>query len=525
MSEQTPAAGTPGQRAASGAAAGARPPAPTPGPTAALGERRLTTLHAIGQSLAIGPMFSAGLLSGLVASAAGFNTPLSVLLGAIGALCLGYVVSVYARRFAGAGAIYEYLTRGAHPSVGVFSAGLYGLGLLFLGGGGVFIAIGFLADAFFAAHLSIDIAWWIWGVVGLLIAVGLNHFGVRLAIRGVLMLAAVSAIPFLVLAIAIIVQGGDAGNTLKVFDPGQTSWNSVFNGILFAVTLFIGFEAAASIGEETHEPKRSIPIAVIGTVALSGIFYLVVTYAAAIGFGAQGAAKAWPADPAPMGTLATQYVGNGLSTIIDLVILLDSISVAIAFVVAASRVFFALARDGLLPRPLAATSSRKTPLGGNAVILLAGVAALVFAGTTHYGRAIGVPDTIEAFSISAAAGSFLIEAVYVILALAALRLVWMTGEALWWRIPVVLVGLAAPILAYKGSLDPWPSYPNNRGIIFALVAAGLVAVWFLYLQLRHPDRVRGAAAHAEEHHGVPPLDEQIDYTPEPEPPPLRPTEA
>jgi amino acid transporter len=83
-----------------------------------LGERRLTSIHAIGRSLAIGPMFSAGLLTGLVASVASFSSPLSVLLGAIGALCLGYVISLYARRFSGVGVIYEYLVHGAHPSVG-----------------------------------------------------------------------------------------------------------------------------------------------------------------------------------------------------------------------------------------------------------------------------------------------------------------------------------------------------------------------------------------------------------------------
>src|SRR5579862_4963860 len=179
-----------------------------------LGERRLTHIHAIGQSLAIGPMFSAGLLTGLVASVAGFSSPLSVLLGAIGALCLGYVISIYARRFSGAGAIYEYLVHGAHPSVGVLGAGLYGLGVLFLGGGGVFIANGFLAESFFSTHLHVEITWWIWGAAALIIAVGLNHLGVRLAIRGVLALACLSVIPFLILAVAIIAQGGDAGNTL-----------------------------------------------------------------------------------------------------------------------------------------------------------------------------------------------------------------------------------------------------------------------------------------------------------------------
>lgn len=479
-----------------------------------LGERRLTSIHAIGQSLAIGPMFSAGLLTGLVASVAGFNSPLSVLLGAIGALCLAYVVSMFARRFSGAGAVYEYLVHGAHPGVGVFCAGLYGLGVLFLGGGGVFIANGFLASNFFSAHLSIDIAWWIFGLAALVIAVGLNHFGVRLAIQGVLALAGISLIPFLILAISIIAQGGLHGNTLSAFGTGASSWNSVFKGILFAVTLFIGFEAAASIGEEAADPHRSIPIALLGSVAIAGLFFMLVTYAAAIGFGVKGAATAWPADPSPMGTLAQQYVGKGLSTAIDLVVLLDSLSVAIAFVVTGSRVFFALARDGLLPRPVAATSRRDTPLGGNCVILAAGIAALLFGGLTKYGVAVKTPNNVEAFSISAAAGSFLIEAVYAVLAVAALRLAWLAGAAgRWWRIPVVLAGLATPVLAYKGSLDPWPTYPTNRGIIFALVALAIVVAWFVYLRARHPGRVRAAAQHADVHHGVPPLDENLEFDP------------
>jgi amino acid transporter len=480
-----------------------------------LGERRLTSLHAIGQSLAIGPIFSAGLLTGLVASVAGFNSPLSVALGAIGALCLAYVVSLFARRFAGAGAIYEYLVHGAHPRVGVFCAGLYVTGVLCLMG--VFIGVGFQAQSFFDAHLSINVAWWIWGLAGLLIATGLNYFGVRIAIRGVLALAAISAIPFLILAITIIAKGGADGNTLSAFGTGQSSLNSVFKGILFAVTLFIGFEASASIAEECENPYRSIPIALIGSVTMAGLFYIVVTYAGAIGFGVKGSATLWPALPSPMGTLAQEYVGKGLATLIDLVVLLDTISVAIAFVVAGSRVMFALSRDGLLPAPIARTSRHDTPLGGTVVLGIAGVAGLVFAGVTHYGNAIKLPNNIEAFSIATAAGSFLIEAVYAVLAVVALRLIWEAGTAArWWRIPVAIVGLATPVLAYKGSLDPWPTYPSNRGILFALVWAAIVVVWFAFVCLRRPDRVAAAATHAADHHGVPPLDETLDFTPLPE---------
>jgi hypothetical protein len=70
-----------------------------------------------------------------------------------------------------------------------------------------------------------------------------------------------------------------------------------------------------------------------------------------------------------------------------------------------------------------------------------------------------------------------------------------------------------PVLAYKGSLDPWPDYPANRGVIFALICAGITAVWFGFLKARFPDRIRVAAAYAESHHDVPPLDEGLDYRP------------
>jgi amino acid transporter len=480
-----------------------------------LGERKLTTLHAIGQSLAIGPMFSGGLLTGLVAAFAGFSTPLSVLLGTIGAICLGYVISLFARRYAGAGAMYEYLVHGAHPSVGVFGAGLYGVGVLFLGGGGVFIANGFLAQAFFA-DIHINITWWILGIVVLLIAVGLNHVGVRVAVQGVLALAGISMIPFLILAITIIAKGGNGGNTLAVFGTSHSSWNSVFHGILFAVTLFIGFEAAASLGEEAKEPHKAIPIALIGSVALAGLFYLLITYAGAIGFGVKDAGTAWFADPSPMGALAQQYDGHWLSVLIDLVVMLDSISVALAFTVAGSRVFFALGRDGLLPKFTTRLSRHNTPLGGNMVILGAGLIAVLLGGITTLGDLVKLPNDIEAFQISAGVGSFLIEAVYAMLAVAAFRIIWTswTGIGRLWRLTVAIIGVATPVLAYYGSLHPFPAYPGDLSLIIAGGCAVLVAIWFFYLQTVHPERVAAAATHADQHHGVPPLDENLAFEPQ-----------
>ncbi len=129
------------------------------------------------------------------------------------------MIAIYARRYAGAGAIYEYLSHAVHNSFGIFSAGVYLLGALFLGAGGIYIGLGFLIQGFFAVHLHTTIPWWLGGAVVLALAFTLNHFGVRLAIRGVLILACFSAIPFLLLAIVIIAKGGVGGNTLTVFSP------------------------------------------------------------------------------------------------------------------------------------------------------------------------------------------------------------------------------------------------------------------------------------------------------------------
>src|SRR6201987_186938 len=263
-----------------------------------LGPKRLTTIHAVGQALGIGPIFSAGAVTGLVAAVAGWNSPLAILLGSFGGLGIAYVVSLYARRYMGAGAMYEYLARAVNNSFGIFSGGTYLVGVLMLGSGGIYLGLCFLVQGFFASHLHANIPWWAGGLAGLVVALTLNYLGVRLAVRGVLTLCGLSAIPFLILSVVIIAKGGQSGNTLSAVDPSQTSRKTVFNGILLAILLFVGFEAAASIAEEMHAPRERIPVAVLGTVAVSALFFLLVCYAATIGFGTAALAhNAWGGAP------------------------------------------------------------------------------------------------------------------------------------------------------------------------------------------------------------------------------------
>ena len=87
-------------------------------PDGTLGKKNLTTMHAVAQALAIGPMFSVALILGGVSRpdiGAGWNAALAVLFAGLGVVAIAYTISLYARKYAGAGAVYEYLTHGAHP--------------------------------------------------------------------------------------------------------------------------------------------------------------------------------------------------------------------------------------------------------------------------------------------------------------------------------------------------------------------------------------------------------------------------
>jgi amino acid transporter len=151
------------------------------------------------------------------------------------------------------------------------------------------VADGYLMNDLLRSELSTDLGWWLWALVFLAVAIGVNYTGANAGIGAIALTAAIAVVPLAVVAVAIIVKGGADGNTLAVFDPSRTSWNAVFHGILFAVSLFIGFEAVAALGEEARLPHRSIPIAVISSVAICLAFYLVVSYAGAIGFRRAGA--------------------------------------------------------------------------------------------------------------------------------------------------------------------------------------------------------------------------------------------
>jgi amino acid transporter len=98
-------------------------------------------------------------------------------------------------------------------------------------------------------------------------------------------------------------------------EPGH-GWAAVGYGIVFAALSFAGFEGATTLGEETRNPRRSIPTAVIGTVITAALFYVFVSYAQVVGYGLDHVQELSQAS-APLDELSTRFISGTFASFLD----------------------------------------------------------------------------------------------------------------------------------------------------------------------------------------------------------------
>jgi amino acid transporter len=178
-------------------------------------------------------------------------------------------------------------------------------------------------------------------------------------------------------ALAIWMLLSNAGDlNLQPFNPNHATgdWSGVFKGMVFAILAFIGFEAAAPLGEEARNPRRTVPRAVVGSAIAIGAFYVLCSYAWVFGAGFDNFV-AQATGPDPWRNLGKVFWAGGW-VLVFLAICNSIAANSNAAVNAATRVFYSLARNGLAPRPLAHTHPRfKTP--HVAIIWMSAIALVV----------------------------------------------------------------------------------------------------------------------------------------------------
>jgi amino acid transporter len=372
----------------------------------ALGRARISMTGVLTQSVGfMGPVFSVATLLPLVVGlsatgrGAGVATPIAILIAGLGIFGAGWIIAQYAKRIHLCGSLYEYICDAFGPRVGVVAGWLY-YGAMLILATATFLVLGGMTQDFLSAAFSVDVAWWVISLILVAAVVAVVVIGVQVSVRAQLALVLISLGVVLLFSIYIIAKGGLGGYSLSTqpLNPFAVGGLDLLYGVLYGINMFIGFESAANLAEETDNPKRHIPRAVLWSLTIVGVYYLITAYAQAVGFGLDG--TAWKTSVFPLQALASggEFGSTGFGNVMAVLIILDVIAVAIGVGVAVTRGMLAMARAGRLPSPLAAVHPRfYTPVTGAALVAIVSVVAILIVAFTDglFSRATADPAVLQ----------------------------------------------------------------------------------------------------------------------------------
>jgi len=245
--------------------------------------------------------------------------------------------------------------------------------------------------------------------------------------------------------------------------------------LVFATFSFVGFEGAISFAEETPNPQKAMPVAVMGGIAVIALLYVFAAYAVVVGFGL-GQMEAVAKDSEPIATLAGLYAGP-LKPFLELAIWTSIAANLMAAGNANARILFNMAREGMLPKPLAEVhETNKTPHR----------AIMAFMGLTLAPALLGWLggwDYLASFGNIAGFGALLALLIYMAAALALPAFIVMQN-----RIPmkplahfiIPILGAAIWLIPLWGALQPGQSFPFN---LYPWLAAAVIVAAVVFANL------------------------------------------
>ncbi|MEZ5121034.1 MAG: APC family permease [Solirubrobacterales bacterium] len=452
----------------------------------------LTTWQVVVLSAAtVGPAAGVALNFQFVATFARAALPLAFVVAAVVIMLMANTVVQFTRRLTHAGSYYAYASFGLNRETGFVAAWAIAFGYLVAVPAGLNL-FGYTLSSYVATQWNVAIGWEWFFVLGLGLVVLLAYLGVQGSARAAMLLLAFEIIVLAALAVTILVKVGVSNWSAAPFrfSSAPDGVNGVALGLVYALLSIIGWEAGATFSEETKDPKRTVGRGVFGAAALCAGFFLLTGYAATMGFGvdAKGVA-AFQNDPTPLQTLTTTYWSSGALFLTVLAAASSILGFVLAAFNAAARMLYALAREGLLPRPLSrVNASRKTP---SVAILGYGVVAL------GAGLAFGLG--LEPVNVWGYFGFMIATAILFVYMVTNLSLVVATYRRGELTPTTALRNVLLPIVAacfigyvFKNLFYPVPAMPYR---IFPYIVIGVIvlgAVYVTLLRRRAPEVVAEA---------------------------------
>jgi amino acid transporter len=418
----------------------------------------------------------------------GEATPLVYLACLIATLIAASGIVEMAREFPSAGAFYTYVTRGLGPRAGLITGGLMFVAYALLPPAEVGL-IGSYLQSTFRAELHANVPWWLIGLVPAGFMVLLGFHGIRSSLRTALVLFTVEVCIVVLLAAIVVGKGGHDGLSLHSLNPSASrhGFGGLTAGFVFAALSFVGFEAAATLGDEVSEPRRLVPRAVLLSVLAVGLLYVFCIWAEVNGLGVR-ATNNLHGTSTPWNDLASGY-----ASWMKWPVIIASVSSMFAVMINSSngivRILNTMGREGLLPRMFAFVDPKR--LTPSRAVLAMGVFA-VLAALVVGAIGGGLGDPLGGANVYGYLGFLLtlgILPVYVLTNLAAARHFAGSGRFRLVRHGVLPIGGAAIMVALlvgqviEQTAKPYTWFPWVIVVWVALVGAG--ALW---LASARPDK-------------------------------------
>jgi amino acid transporter len=260
---------------------------------------------------------------------------------------VGY--AAMSRQVVNAGAFYAYLARGLGQSFGVGGA-FVAIASYTTMQVGVYALFGFFAALIVNPLVALHLPWFAYSAVAIALVqfLGMRKLDLNGLVLGLFITAEMGIL--LALSLSIVLHGGGPeGFNLRPFAPREVFSGHPGIAIMFALASFVGFEATAIYGEESRNPKRTVPLATYAAVSIIMVFFAFTTWAIISSYGVDHVVAAAFADPGNFWFAKSDAYLGVIGTGIMRALLLSSIfACLLAFHNTITRYLYALGREGLL---------------------------------------------------------------------------------------------------------------------------------------------------------------------------------
>lgn len=394
----------------------------------------------------------------------GVTAPLTYLAAFLVCLIIAVPMRGLARHLPSAGGFYTYVSAGIGPKAGFMTGWLYAVMVTVVPAALAAFTGAVLQDEL-SGKYGFDVPWWVYAVIILVICFACAYRGIVISIKFLVVMTCFEMIVGLGLAISGLVKPGPGGVNLDGFNPANiTNGSGFFLAIVLSIFAFTGFESAAAVGEESRDPKRIIPKAIIGSLTLIGLFYVITAWGLQIGWGTSDLDKLAASPTAPAFVLADRLF-DGASIIILIALVNSGLGVCIACTTSATRTIFGIARTGALPSVLATVQRKhRTPV---VAVYVQSIIAIVVC------VAIGVPiGPYNLFNMLGTTGTFVYIPIFILMNIAAFlffRKRHPEEFSVWAHVIAPIVSTAALLLIAYNSIVPLPEFPVVLAPFIALV--------------------------------------------------------